>query len=145
MAGARRQISTKARGGRSGGSPRPRPRPPPRNASGDRSRLATRTGPAGQTCVTAGRLATTPVDSSHVSRDNNTRDSGLVDGLLGLFGFPPVSASPAVSEADLSAALARAETPFTGALPWGLTQVATVVLAFAALGPTLGLRTPRST
>jgi len=32
------------------------------------------------------------------------------------------------------------ETTCTGALPWGIIQAATVVVAFILLGPALGLR-----
>jgi hypothetical protein len=41
--------------------------------------------------------------------------------------------------------MTHAETTFTGALPWGLIQAATVVLAFLILGPALGLRRARTT
>ncbi len=37
-------------------------------------------------------------------------------------------------------AMAHAETTFTGALPWGITEAATVIIAFVVLGPVLGLR-----
>ncbi len=102
-------------------------------------------GAAGAAMVIAWRLRINPFDDSGDARDDTNSVFGLGERALGLVRVHPVTSCLAVAALSGWAAMVHAETTFTGALPWGLTQVATVVLAFAALGPTLGLRTPRST
>jgi hypothetical protein len=55
----------------------------------------------------------------------------------------PVASCTAVAALSAWPAMAHAETTFTGALPWGVTQAATVIVAFVVLGPALELRHPQ--
>lgn len=101
-------------------------------------------GAAGAAMVIAWRLRINPLDDSGDARDDTNSVFGLGERALGLVRVHPVTSCLVVAALAAWAAMAHAETTFTGALPWGSAEVATVVLAFAALGPTLELRTPRS-
>jgi hypothetical protein len=89
-------------------------------------------------------------------RINATDDAtGTVRETPGLFSIPersvrlvqhhPIWWCGSIAALSALPAMTHAETTFTGALPWGLIQAATVVLAFLILGPALGLRRARTT
>jgi len=65
---------------------------------------------------------------------------GVGERGIGLVRRHPIVSCTAVAALSSVPAMAHAETTFVGALPWGLTQAAAVVLAFVVLGPTLELR-----
>jgi hypothetical protein len=69
---------------------------------------------------------------------------GLAERSIEVVRRHPVVSCTAVAALSAWPAMAHAETTFTGALPWGVIQAATVVLAFVVLGPAPGLRRPVS-
>ena len=101
-------------------------------------------GGAGAAIVATYRLRVNPSDDLSDAYVDTNVVLGLGENLIGFVRNHP--AASCLTAAALSAwpAMAHAETTFTGALPWGLIQAATVVLAFAVLGPELGLCTPRT-
>jgi len=100
---------------------------------------------AGAALATTTRLRVNPADDA----------SGMVPDAAGLFSIPersvglvqnhPILWCGSIAALSALPAMTHAETTFTGALPWGLIQAATVVLAFRVLGPALGLRRARTT
>ena len=69
---------------------------------------------------------------------------GLTERATGLVQRHPILSCSTVAALSVWPAMAHAETTFIGALPWGLTQAAAVVLAYLVLGPALGLRRPQT-
>ena len=55
----------------------------------------------------------------------------------------PVVSCGGIALAGAVSAMAHAETTIAGALPWGVSQAAAVVVGFVLLGPALGLRRER--
>ena len=68
---------------------------------------------------------------------------GIADRFIELVHRHPVLSCGSIAALSVWPAMAHAETTFTDALPWGIAQAATVILAFFALGPALGLRRSR--
>ena len=66
----------------------------------------------------------------------------LGERALALVTRHPAWSCTTVAALSAWAAMAHAETTFTGALPWGIIEAATVVGAFILLGPMLDLRRP---
>ena len=69
----------------------------------------------------------------------------LGERALALVRRHPVMSCATVAAVSAWPAMVHAETTFTGALPWGVIEAATVVVAFIVLGPTLDLRRPHHT
>ncbi len=66
----------------------------------------------------------------------------LGEQLVAVVRRHPVSSCAVVAALSVWPAMTHAETSFAGALPWGITQAAAVVVAFIVLGPVLELREP---
>jgi hypothetical protein len=88
------------------------------------------------------RLRVNPSDDATDAQPNAAGLFGLAERAIGLIRGHPVVSCTAVAALSAWPAMTHAETTFAGALPWGVTQAATVVLAFVVLGPALGLRRP---
>lgn len=67
---------------------------------------------------------------------------GLGERCIDVVRRHPVASCLIVGACSAVPAMSHAETTLTGALPWGAIQAASVVAAFVALGPALGLWTP---
>jgi hypothetical protein len=80
-------------------------------------------------------------------QDEATADGDIPVGALGigerviaLVRRHPAAMCAVVAVVAAAGAMSHAETTVVGALPWGIAQVAAVVLGFVVLGPRLGLR-----
>jgi hypothetical protein len=69
---------------------------------------------------------------------------GLGERAIALVRRHPVISCLGVVIVSSASAMMHAETTVSGALPWGAIQALAVVLGFAILGPTLGLRPERT-
>jgi hypothetical protein len=99
-------------------------------------------GAAAVAIATTQRLRMNASDAVIGAHPNTDGMFGLAEQAIGLVRRHPVVSCVTVAALSAWPAMAHAETTFTGALPWGVSQAATVVLAFVVLGPALGLRRP---
>jgi len=104
---------------------------------------------AGVASATTHRLPVNASDHAADAGSSNEAASGNDDGnallglgerAIGVVRLHPVVSCATVAALSVWPAMSHAETTVPGALPWGLTQAATVVLGFIVLGPALGLR-----
>jgi len=106
----------------------------------------------GAIMIGAATLALTVTHRLRVNPEANARDAemeirhlfGLGERGIAVVRRHPIVSGTAVALLSVWPAMAHAEGTFVGAIPWGVTQAATVVVAFVVLGPRLGLRGPRA-
>jgi hypothetical protein len=90
--------------------------------------------------VAALRLRVNPSDDSPDDNAIAVGFFGCGEQCIGFVRRHPVVSCTTIAALSIFPAMAHAETTFAGALPWGLIQAATVVVAFAILGRPLELR-----
>lgn len=99
-------------------------------------------GAAAAAIATTCRLRVNPSDDATDAQLDPGGLFGLTERFIELVRHRPVVSCTAAAALSAWPAMAHAETTFTGALPWGVIQAATVIAAFVVLGPALGLRHP---
>jgi len=90
--------------------------------------------------ATTRRLRINPSDDATDTLAESGSLFSLAERHVELVRRHPILSCGGVAALSARPAMTHAETTFTGALPWGIIQAATVVLAFLVLGPALGLR-----
>ena len=99
---------------------------------------------AGAALATTTRLRINPADDATGTVSETPGLFSIPERSIGLVQHHPILWCGSIAVLSALPAMRHAETTFTGALPWGLIQAATVVLAFLILGPVLGLRRART-